>query len=132
MQFAAQPFGDAYAEDESHSVGGQPEQSLTLGRRPWQTLSPDKRSMPSRPWPAGPLENAVNGEVTFEDKVPAILRLVDRVVPFEIHGLAIFLRELRTQQPSPVVQSLLNDGRAQFVRSRDQWRRPVPNLSRIR
>ena len=98
MQFAAQPLGDAHPEDMSHFVGGQAEQSHF----------------------AGALQNLVDGEVPLADEVPAVLDWIDRVVSAQVDGLAFLLRELRTQQPTPVVQPFLEDRCAQLVSGRLQ------------
>jgi hypothetical protein len=55
VQLASEPFGDAYPEDVSHLVGRQAEQ----------------------PNLAGAFENLMDGEVPFEDEVPAVFDLID-------------------------------------------------------
>jgi hypothetical protein len=96
VQLAAYSFGDADAEDESHFVGGEAEQSHF----------------------AGALKDPVDREVPFEDEILAVFDLIDRLVALQIDSLAILLRELRTQQPGPVIQPLFNDGGAQFIGGR--------------
>jgi hypothetical protein len=66
------------------------------------------------------LKNLVDGKVPLENEVAAIFDLIDRVLPLQMDGLAVFFRELRTQQPGPVVQSLFDGGRAEVVGGRLQ------------
>jgi hypothetical protein len=54
VQFASQPLGYAHPKDLSHLVGGQPEQAHL----------------------AGAFENLVDGEIPFEDEVPAVFDLI--------------------------------------------------------
>ncbi len=98
MQFAAQPFANAHTEDISHLVSGQAEQ----------------------PHFTGMLKDLVDREVPFEDEIAAVFDLIDRVVAAQIHGLAILLGELRSQQPTPVVQTLLDEVGAELVSGRLQ------------
>ena len=93
VQLAAKTLGEADAEDVSHFVGGQAQQTHF----------------------AGMLQYPVDGEVPLEDKVPAIFDLIDGVVALQVHGLAVLFRELGTQQPGPVVQALFDGGRAQVI-----------------
>jgi len=64
------------------------------------------------------LENLVDGEMPFEDEVPAVFDLVDGVIAAQVDGLAILLGKLGTKQPTPVVQPLFDEGRAQLVGGR--------------
>ena len=61
---------------------------------------------------AGPLEDLVDRKVTLEDEVAAIFDLIYRIVTLQIDGRAILSRELRAQQPGPVIQAFLDGGRA--------------------
>src|SRR5512147_1787596 len=64
------------------------------------------RGQPPQPQLAGTFEKLVNGKVAFENKVAAVLDLVDGVEARQVHRGAFFLGELGTQDQSPVVQSL--------------------------
>src|SRR5438128_12553987 len=65
-------------------------------------------------------ENLMDRKVPFEDEVPAVFDLIDRVVSAQVDGLAILLGKLGRQKPTPVVQTLLEDGSAQLIGSRLQ------------
>jgi hypothetical protein len=58
MELASQPLGDTHSEDVGHLVGGQAEQAYF----------------------AGPFENLMDWKVPFEDEVPAVFDLIDRVL----------------------------------------------------
>ena len=62
----------------------------------------------------------MNGEVPLEDEVAAIFDLIYRIATVQIDGRAVFFRELRNQQPGPVIQTLLDGGRAQLIGGRLQ------------
>jgi S1-C subfamily serine protease len=109
VQLAAQPFGDAHAEDVSHLVGGEAEQ----------------------PHFAGMLEDPVDGEVPLEDEVAAIFDLIDGVVTLQVDGLAVLFGELRTQQPGPVVQALFDGGRTEVIGGRLQRLRVRSRQERV-
>ena len=51
----------------------------------------------------------------LEDKVAAIFDLIDRIVTLQIDGRAVLFRELRAQQPGPVVRALFYRGRSQLI-----------------
>ena len=68
-QFAVQPLVEAHAEDLADPVGGQPPQADL----------------------AAPLEDLVDGEVAFEDEVPAVLDLGDGVEARQVHLAALLL-----------------------------------------
>jgi hypothetical protein len=55
------------------------------------------------------LVQLVNRKVLAEDQIPAVLDLLDRIVPAQVDRLAIFLREFGPGQKGPVVESLLED-----------------------
>jgi len=61
------------------------------------------------------LKDLVDREVPFENEIAAVFDLIDRVVAAQIHCLAILLGELRSEQPTPVVQTFLDDASAEFV-----------------
>jgi hypothetical protein len=65
-----------------------------------------------QPHLAGLLEDLVDRKVTLEDEVAAIFDLIYRIVTLQIDGRAVLFRELRPQQPGPVVQAFLDGGRA--------------------
>ena len=58
---------------------------------------------------AAALEDFVDREVAFEDKVAAVFDLGDGVEAAQVHPLAFLLGELRPQDQSPVVQTLMDD-----------------------
>jgi hypothetical protein len=60
----------------------------------------------------------MDGEVPFENEVAAVFDLIDGVVAFQIHRLPFLLGKLGAQQPTPIVQPLLDDGSTQLVGSR--------------
>jgi len=95
VQFAAQSAVDAHSEDQGDLVSGQAQESQF----------------------AGALENLVNGEVPVENEVPTVLDLINRVAATKMDGPSILFRELGTQQPSPVIQPLFDDRRAQLIGS---------------
>ena len=66
------------------------------------------------------LEDPVDRKVPLENEVAAIFDLIDRVVTLQIDGSAVLFGELRAQQPGPVVQALLDGGRAQVIGGRLQ------------
>ena len=92
-QFAAQAFVQPDAEDLADPVGRQP---------PKADL-------------AASLEDLVDGEVAFEDEIPAVLDLGDGVEAGEIHLAAFFLGELRAEDQSPVIELFADESRTQPV-----------------
>src|SRR5215470_10643241 len=93
VQLASQPTGESGAEDFRDLVGGQaPQSQLTTA-----------------------LEQAMDGEVAFENEIAAILHLTDGVEAPQIHGGALSPGELRTQQQGPTLQALPNHLRRQAV-----------------
>jgi hypothetical protein len=90
-QLAAQPLMEADAEDLSDAVGGEaPQADLTAA-----------------------LEDLVDGKVTLEDEVAAVLNLADGVEAGQVHLVPFFFGELGAQQEGPVIELLANDLRAQ-------------------
>ena len=83
----------AHAEDVADPVGGQP---------PKADL-------------AASLEDLVNGEMAFEDEVPAILDLGDGVEPRQVHLAAFFFGKLRAQNQGPVVELLADHRGTQAI-----------------
>ena len=61
------------------------------------------------------LEDFVDWKMSFENEVPAIFDLVEGIFAAEVDGLPVLVGKLRSQEPSPVVQALLNDFGVQFV-----------------
>src|ERR1043166_9560647 len=92
-EFPAQAFVEADAEDLADSVRRQPPQADL----------------------AAPLKDFVNGEVAFEDEIPAILDLSNSVEPRQIHLAAFLLGNLRPQDERPVIELLADNGRAQPI-----------------
>jgi hypothetical protein len=80
---------------------------------------------------AGALEQLVDRPVATHDQIPAVLDLLERVVPRQVGRGAVARRELRTHGPGPVLQPLPNDGRAEPVRSRLQRQRVRRGEKRI-
>jgi hypothetical protein len=64
---------------------------------------------------AGALEEFVDGEVASEDKVPTVFDLLQGVMATEIDGGSVFLGKLRSYHPSPMIELLANDLRAETV-----------------
>jgi len=52
------------------------------------------------------LEDLADRRIPLEDEISAILHLVDRVIPIQLHTRSLFFRELRAQHERPVVQTL--------------------------
>src|ERR1700682_412181 len=73
----------------------------------------------------------MDGEVPLEDEIPTVFDLIDRVVAAQVYGLAILLRKLGREKPTPVVQALLDEGSAQLVGSRLQRLRVCGGEKRI-
>lgn len=92
-QFPAQALVEPDAEDLADAVGGQPPE-------------PDL---------AASLEDLVDGEVAFEDEVPAVFDLGDGVEAGQIHLGPFFLGELRSQNEGPVIELLGDDRGTQPV-----------------
>ena len=57
----------------------------------------------------------MNGEVAFENEIPAVLDLVDGIGALQVNGFTFFFGELGAEQPGPVIQSLPDDRGAQAV-----------------
>ena len=64
---------------------------------------------------AGALEELMDGEVPSEDGVATVFDLLQGVVTTEIDGGSVFLRKLRSYHPSPVIELLANDLRAETI-----------------
>src|SRR5215467_344839 len=62
------------------------------------------------------LEEAMDGEMAFENEVAAILHLADSVKAPQVHGGSLSLGELRTQHQGPVFQALSDHFGGQAVR----------------
>src|SRR5215472_9829920 len=92
-QFAAEALVQADAEDFADPVRRQPPQADL----------------------AASLEDLVNGEVAFEDEVPAVLDLSDGVESRQVHLGAFLFGKLRSQNESPVVELFADDGGTQAV-----------------
>ena len=84
LQFAADPFGEPEPEDLRDFIGRQPEQADV----------------------AGALEELVDRQMATKDEVPAVLDLLERVMPTEVDRGAIFLGKFRTDGPGPVLEAL--------------------------
>src|SRR5262245_33058896 len=69
---------------------------------------------PPKPQLTTALEQPVDGEVTFEDEVPAVFELRDRIEPRQIDLLAFLVGELGPKDEGPVVEPLADDDGAQF------------------
>jgi hypothetical protein len=93
VELTAQPFGDAHPEDVGDLIGGQAEESHF----------------------AGMLKNLVDREVPLENEIAAVFDLIDGVPTAQVDGFAVLLGEFRRQQPTPVVQTFLDDVSAQLV-----------------
>src|SRR5215470_9168661 len=79
VQLASEPAGESGAEDFGDLVGGQaPEPQLTTA-----------------------LEETMDGEVAFENEVPAILHLAHGVEAPQVHGGSLTPGELGAQQQGP-------------------------------
>src|SRR5437016_3332602 len=87
VQFAAESGVLAYAEDLSDLVRGQAE----------------------HPQFCRALKELVDGEIAPEDKIQAVLDLVQGVVTAQVDGGAVLLGELGSQDPGPVVQARADD-----------------------
>src|SRR6266704_4073046 len=81
---------------------------------------------------AAAFEEFVDGKVSFEDEVAAILDLGDRIKAREVELLAFLGGELRPQDQGPVVEPFADDLRAQLVGGGLQRRRACPGESRGR
>ncbi|HYN24199.1 MAG TPA: hypothetical protein VES69_04070, partial [Pyrinomonadaceae bacterium] len=57
---------------------------------------------------AGALEDLVDWEIAPEDEIAAVLDLIQRVVTMQGDSGPFLLRELRTQDKRPVIQTLTN------------------------
>ena len=57
----------------------------------------------------------MDGEVTFEDEIAAVLDLADGVEATQVHGGPFSPRELRTQHQGPVFQALPDQFRGEAV-----------------
>src|SRR5215469_1419114 len=93
MQLASEPAGESGTEDFRDLVGGQtPQSQLTTA-----------------------LEQAMDGEVAFENEIAAILHLTDGVEAPPVHGGSLTPGELGAQQQGPMLQALPNHLRRQAV-----------------
>src|SRR6202022_776465 len=88
-----QSFVQPDAEDLADPVGRQPPQTYL----------------------ATALEDLVDGEVAFENEVPAVLDLCDRIEPRQAHLAAFLLGELRAEDEGPVIELFADDLRAEPV-----------------
>src|ERR1700730_7474053 len=95
-QFAAQSLVEPDTEDLADAMGRQP---------------------PETEFTAS-LEDFVDGKVTLEDEVAAVLDLRDGVEPRQVHLAAFLFGELRPQQKRPVIELFADDLRAQPVGGR--------------
>ena len=86
-EFPAQPLVQPDAEDLADAVGRQPPQADL----------------------ATALEDLVDGEVAFEDEVPAVLDLRDGVEARQVHLAAFLLGELRPEDEGPVIELFADD-----------------------
>src|SRR3954447_26842913 len=98
LQLSPEPLIDTEAEDLRDLVRQQAQQSDV----------------------ARPLEQLVDGEVATEDQVEAVLDLLDGIVAAQVDRLPILTRELRSDEPCPVVQAFADDIGAQPVGGRLQ------------
>ena len=64
---------------------------------------------------AGTLKEVSDRKVALEDKVAAVLNLVDGVEAMKVHCLSLVLREFRPQQKGPVVEPLADELRAKPI-----------------
>ncbi len=87
---------DPRAEDFGDLVGGQPPESDFTAT----------------------LEDPVNRKGTFENEVPAVLDLTDRIKAAQIHGRALTFGELRTEDQGPVIETFPNGVGGEAVRCR--------------
>src|ERR1035438_9436789 len=71
--------------------------SSTTQDNPPPKNSPPYSAQPPQSNLAGAFENAVDGEVAFEDEIAGVLDLVDGVEAVQIHRAPLPLGELRTQ-----------------------------------
>jgi len=88
-----------------------------LGQTDAEDLADLVRGQAPQPQFAGALKHFVDGEVTFENEVPAVFDLVNGVEARQVHGGAFFLGKLGTQDQSPVVQLFPDQFRAEPVGS---------------
>src|SRR5215471_3852802 len=90
------------------------QQALQLAAHPLVLADPEDLgdlvgSEAKHPQLTGALENLVDGEMAAEDKVPAVLDLVQRVSAPQLDGRSILRGELGSYNPSPVIQALADD-----------------------
>jgi hypothetical protein len=57
----------------------------------------------------------MDGEVPSKDEIPTVFHLLQRVLASEIDGRTVFLGKLGPYDPSPVIELLANDLRAETV-----------------
>ena len=92
-QFAAQALVQADAENLADPVGRQaPKADLATA-----------------------FEDLVNGEVAFEDEIPAVLDLRNGIEARQVHLGAFLFGKFRPQNQGPVVELLPDDGGTQAV-----------------
>jgi hypothetical protein len=70
---------------------------------------------PPEPDFAASLEDLVDGEVAFEDEVPAVFDLGDGVETRQVHLCPFFLGELRAEDESPVIEPLADEDGAEPI-----------------
>ena len=95
VELALQLLRDATAKDLGDFVGRHPPESHL----------------------AGALEDLVDGETSPEDKVPAILYLVQGVEPAQVHGRSLAFREVGPEPQRPVVKAFLDHAGSETVGS---------------
>src|SRR5215469_2304074 len=86
-EFPAQLLGESQAEDLADAIGSDAPQTDF----------------------ATAFEDFVDGEVTLEDEIAAVLDLGDGIETRESHLAAFFFGKLRPQDESPVVELLADD-----------------------
>ena len=65
---------------------------------------------------AGVLKDLVDGEMAFENEVPAVFNLIDGIFAIQGDGFTIFFGKLGAEEPTPVVQPLFDGSSAELVR----------------
>src|SRR5215469_444385 len=77
------------------------------------------------------LEQLVDGKVSLEDKIEAVLDLTDRIAAREFDQLALLGGEFRAEEEGPVVESLANDVRAELIGGGLQCRHVADRKKRV-
>jgi len=94
VQLAGQSAGDPGAEDFRDFLGGEaPQAQLTTA-----------------------LEEAIDGKVTLEDEIAAVLDLADGIEASQVHSGSLPPGKLRAQHQGPVFQALPDHFRGEAVR----------------